>query len=109
VANLVENAEHHGGGLVRLGVRHCAVNRDGQARIEIDDAGPGYAREHVFERFARGATARRDTTSSGAGLGLTLVTQHIHRHGGRVWVEDRPGGGARFVIELPAAGISPTT
>ena len=100
VANLLDNAERHGGGLVRLGV----LRRDGHARIEVDDAGPGVPaadREHVFERFARGSPADRAATDSGAGLGLALVAQHVHRHDGRVWVEDRPGGGARFVIELP--------
>jgi len=39
--------------------------------------------------------------NSGVGLGLSLVTEHVRLHGGRVWVEDRPGGGARFVVELP--------
>jgi signal transduction histidine kinase len=100
VANLLDNARRHGKGLVRLGV----LRNDGNARIEVDDAGPGVpadAREHVFERFARGSPADRDTTDSGAGLGLALVSQHVRRHDGRTWVEERPGGGARFVVELP--------
>lgn len=100
LANLLDNAERHGQGLIRLGVLH----HDGQARIEVDDTGPGVpadAREHVFERFARGSPADRDATDSGAGLGLALVSQHVRRHSGRAWVEDRPGGGARFVVELP--------
>jgi two-component system, OmpR family, sensor histidine kinase MtrB len=100
VANLLDNADRHGKGLVRLGI----LRRDGQARIEVDDAGPGVAsesREQIFERFARGSPADRDTTDSGAGLGLALVVQHVRRHHGRAWVEERPGGGARFVVELP--------
>lgn len=100
VANLVDNASRHGKGLVRLGILH----NDGQARIEVDDAGPGVpaeAREHIFERFARGSPADREPTDSGAGLGLALVTQHVRLHDGRAWVEQRPGGGARFVVELP--------
>ena len=42
-------------------------------------------------------------TDSGVGLGLSLVTEHVHLHGGRVWVEDRTDGqtGARFVVEFP--------
>jgi signal transduction histidine kinase len=100
VVNLLDNATRHGKGLVRLGI----LSRDGQARIEVDDAGPGVpegTREHVFERFARGSPSDREASDSGAGLGLALVTQHVRDHDGRVWVEDRPGGGARFVVEMP--------
>ncbi|MGH3434216.1 MAG: ATP-binding protein [Thermocrispum sp.] len=100
VVNLVDNAERHGHGLVRLGV----LRRDGHARIEVDDAGPGVPaadRERVFERFARGSPAERDTSDIGVGLGLALVAQHAGRHEGRAWVEPRQGGGARFVVEMP--------
>lgn len=99
VANLCENAGHHGRGVVRL-----AVDRRGdRAVIEVDDAGPGVSRElreRIFERFSRGPADRRGE-DTGTGLGLALVAQHVHAHAGRVWVEDRPGGGARFVVELP--------
>lgn len=102
VANLLDNADRYGGGPVRVAVlRHC-----GQARVEVDDAGPGVAeqyREEVFERFARGAESGRRGGDGGSGLGLALVAQHVRYHGGAVWVEDRPGGGARFVVELPEA------
>lgn len=100
VVNLLDNATHHGKGLVRLGI----LRHDGQARIEVDDAGPGVPdadREHIFERFARGSPADRGTNDRGVGLGLALVTQHVRDHDGRAWVEQRPGGGARFVVELP--------
>lgn len=100
VVNLLDNANCHGKGVVRLGV----LRRDGRVRVEVDDAGPGVPeadREHVFERFARGSPADRDTSDSGVGLGLALVAQHVRDHDGRAWVEDRPGGGARFVVDLP--------
>jgi signal transduction histidine kinase len=100
VVNLLDNARNHGKGVVRLGIG-C---RDGWARMEVDDAGPGVPaadREHVFERFSRGSPADRDTTDSGVGLGLALVAQHVREHDGRAWVAERPGGGARFVVELP--------
>ena len=44
---------------------------------------------------------RRDLMKPVQLLGLALVAQHVARHRGRVWVEDRPGGGSRFVVELP--------
>jgi two-component system, OmpR family, sensor histidine kinase MtrB len=102
VANLLDNADRHAGGAVRVGVsRQC-----GRVRIEVDDAGPGVdetLRERVFERFARGAPAAQRGQAGGTGLGLALVAQHVQHHRGAVWIEDRPGGGARFVVELPEA------
>jgi two-component system sensor histidine kinase MtrB len=102
VTNLLTNAEIHGGGAVRVGVRRV----DSTVRLEVDDAGGGVPpddRERVFERFARGAAAGRRSGSGadGVGLGLALVREHVRLHRGRVWVEDSPDGGARFVVELP--------
>lgn len=101
IANLLDNARVHGGGAVCVGV--CAERT--RIRIWVDDAGPGVAagdRDRIFERFTRGPAARREHTK-GAGLGLALVEEHVRLHGGTVSVEPRPGGGARFVVELPAA------
>lgn len=99
ISNLVENAHVHGGGcdVVRVS------RRNGVVRVHVDDHGRGVAeefRERIFERFARDGS----TQGPGVGLGLAIVAQHVHWHGGHVWVEDRPGGGARFVVELPVAG-----
>ncbi|MFC5949055.1 ATP-binding protein [Pseudonocardia lutea] len=100
VGNLLDNADHHAGGAVRVGVSAAG---DG-VRIEVDDAGPGIPpdlREEVFERFARGAGAGRRDDHGGAGLGLALVARHVHAHQGRIRVEDSPSGGARVVVEIP--------
>lgn len=100
VGNLLDNADNHGGGVVRVAV----IRGGGKARLEVDDAGPGVPpdlRDQVFERFARGALAGKRGDDAGSGLGLALVAQHVARHDGSVWIEDRPGGGARFVVELP--------
>ena len=103
VSNLVDNAEGHGRGLVRVAVCHA----DRVVRLEVDDAGPGVPaadRERIFERFARVSDRDRRVEDTGSGLGLALVAQHVRLHSGRVWVTDRPGGGARFVVELGGAG-----
>lgn len=102
VSNLVENAQVHGQGLCRV-----AVTEVGRlARLEVDDAGPGVPvadRERIFERFSRVSDRERRVDDIGSGLGLALVDQHVRLHSGTVRVEDRPGGGARFVIELGSA------
>jgi signal transduction histidine kinase len=94
---------------VRVAVEHGGERAAGDDRpvdvlLVVDDAGPGVPqadREHIFDRFARGAAARRRGTVEGTGLGLSIVAEHVRLHGGEVWVEDRPGGGARFVVALP--------
>lgn len=100
VANLLDNAARHAGGAVAVTVGV----RQGRARLEIDDDGPGIPadlHQRVFERFTRGPRAGERGHDTGTGLGLALVAQHVRRHDGAVWVEDRPSGGARFVVELP--------
>jgi len=95
LANLLDNANHHGGGPTRVFVE--PHGRRGIV-LGVEDAGPGVARgerARIFERFARGSAARHRI---GTGLGLSLVAEHAHAHGGEAWADDRPGGGARFLV-----------
>ena len=104
VGNILDNASRYAGGVTRLGV---TVPRTGWIRLEVDDSGPGIGEEErdaIFGRFARGAAGTAAGTNSGTGLGLALSAEHIRLHGGRVWVEDTAGGGARFVVEVPVSG-----
>lgn len=107
LANLLDNADRYASGATAISVGGAP----GRVRFAIEDAGPGvpeHEREYIFERFARGGRTR-DASPDGTGLGLALVAEHVRLLGGRVWVEDRPGGGARFVVELPlgtAAGAT---
>jgi len=97
--NLIDNADRYGGGATRIEV----AGGDGVVQIAVEDRGPGIAeheRAFIFERFSRGDVAL-GSGQSGAGLGLSLVAGHANLHGGRVWLEDREGGGCRFVLELP--------
>lgn len=102
VANMLDNADRHAGGVVRV-----AVLRDStHARLVVDDAGPGIPeelRQQVFERFTRGAKSGDRGSTSGTGLGLALVADHVRFNHGRVWMEGRPGGGSRFIAEFPLA------
>jgi two-component system sensor histidine kinase MtrB len=97
IANLLDNAAIHGGGATEV-----RVERNGPwVRVIVDDAGPGIPpaeRNRVFERFARGSTARH---RAGSGLGLALVREHVRAMGGSVAAMSSPAGGARLVVELP--------
>jgi len=113
VANLIDNARAYGGGDPEVTI--SVLNPDDEPLshilIVVEDHGPGVAedeRDLVFERFARGGGAGRRTGSDGAGLGLSLVDEHVRMHGGRVWVENRLDGetGARFVIEMMATELT---
>lgn len=100
LVNLLENAQRHGGGVA--GVQIWSVG--GSGIIDVDDDGPGVAPAHrqtIFHRFTRGAGAPARGDSRGAGLGLAIVAEHVAAHGGNVRVMERPGGGARFRVELP--------
>ncbi|MGA3216500.1 MAG: HAMP domain-containing sensor histidine kinase [Acidimicrobiales bacterium] len=99
-ANLFENARRYAGNATLLAVE----DHGSSVHFVVEDAGPGIApeeRDRIFERFSRGTSGRRRGLGDGTGLGLAIVAQHVKQHGGKVWVEDRPGGGARFVVELP--------
>ena len=98
LTNLLENADHHGGGPVRIRIEAT----DGPFRVPSRtpaQASPQRAREDLRALRPRHAARHR----VGTGLGLALVSEHAVAHGGEAWVEDRPGGGARFVVRLPRA------
>ncbi len=97
LVNLLQNAAEHGGGptAIRVELRGAVM------ALIVEDKGPGVSagdKERIFERFARGTAARHRV---GSGLGLALVVEHARAHGGTAWVEDAPGGGARFVVAFP--------
>jgi two-component system, OmpR family, osmolarity sensor histidine kinase EnvZ len=100
IDNLVDNA-------IAYGERaEVTVQRQADtAVLRVADRGPGIPpdqRKQIFEPFHRLETSR-NRLSGGSGLGLAIVDQIVTRHHGAVHVEDRPGGGAVFVVTLPLA------
>jgi two-component system sensor histidine kinase KdpD len=103
--NLLENAAKYTPETSTVGV--SAARRDGEVLVEVADRGPGIPpgeEEAVFRKFYRGDSATRGAEPGGSGLGLTIARGIVTAHGGRMWVEHRPGGGAAFRFTLPLSG-----
>ena len=99
--NLIQNAIEHtsADGLVRV----TASARAGRVRVAVDDDGPGIPpgeRARIFDRFHR-TDFSRSRRGGGSGLGLAIARAIVEAHGGRIWAEAAPEGGARIVFELP--------
>ncbi|HEX8962586.1 MAG TPA: sensor histidine kinase [Rhodocyclaceae bacterium] len=76
----------------------------GEAGIEVTDNGPGIRpgeRETIFEKFRQGGQDLMTEKPAGTGLGLPISRQIVEHLGGRLWAEDAPGRGARFIFMLP--------
>jgi signal transduction histidine kinase len=104
LGNLLENAQHHAGGVAALTLRADAQT----VFFEVTDAGPGLSPEalaHGFDPFFRG-TADGQTSSRGAlGLGLALVRRIARAHGGDARIENRPdAAGAIATLAVPRVG-----
>lgn len=99
LANLIENARVHGGGAIAVRVE----GRGDDVALEVDDAGPGVPEE----RRADAGKPFVPSKGGGLGLGLSLVHRIAAAHGGRAWIVDRPGGGARVGFALPRVAPAP--
>jgi two-component system OmpR family sensor kinase len=100
LANLIDNAKKHGGGLSALRVRRAAA----QVTFEVEDRGAGLPEgeeQRIFEPFFR------RSEQGSLGLGLSLVKRIAEAHQGRAYAENRAGGGAKVGIALPANPYSP--
>jgi len=102
LANLVDNAVRHSPAGAPVVIR-ARVQPPGDAiELSVTDSGPGVAqgrRQEIFELFPR------REHDAGAGLGLTIARTFVEAHDQRIWVEDAPGGGARFCFTLPTSAI----
>jgi len=105
LVNLVENALKYSPAGTPLGV--SAQEKEGLVIVRVTDRGPGIPpgeQERIFEKFYR-AVRRGDP--GGVGLGLAICRAIVSAHGGRIWAENRDGGGAAVHFALPA-GTPPT-
>ncbi len=102
IRNLIRNSVEHTapGGVIDLA---ASPGDDGAVEISVSDDGPGIPaedRERIFVRFHRVEPAR-DRQTGGTGLGLAIARAIVEAHGGRIWAEDAPEGGARITFRLP--------
>lgn len=105
IGNVVENAVRYAreGDRVRVSTRRVAQERGAVVQIEVEDEGPGIARENLprlFERFFRADPARG--AGGGAGLGLPITKAIVEAHGGSIEIRSEPGEGTRVQLTLPA-------
>ncbi|WP_238120485.1 MULTISPECIES: ATP-binding protein [unclassified Xanthobacter] len=106
--NLIVNAATHGGGARVALWRDAGGQGEARAVLSIEDDGPGIPEAlmgQVFEPFFRVDPARQ-AKIPGAGLGLAIANEIIGRHGGRLTLVNRPGGGLVQRVELPATAAS---
>jgi signal transduction histidine kinase len=105
VHGLLTNAIRHAPG-TPIDITGC---RDGgYILVTVDDRGPGIERGLRDAIFERGGRAAARSGLEGEGLGLYIARSLMRRQAGDVWVEHRPGGGARFVVAVPAADPAAT-
>ncbi|MGI8842591.1 MAG: sensor histidine kinase, partial [Gemmatimonadaceae bacterium] len=104
--NMLDNAVKYGPAAQTVTVK---ISPAGEwARLEVSDQGPGIpagSRRRVWESYYR---LDRDAGSAvaGSGIGLSVVMELVLLQHGRAWIEDAPGGGSRFIVELPNASAS---
>jgi PAS domain S-box-containing protein len=100
VENLVVNAARHTAAGSTIWIR--VQPHDDGVLLVVEDEGPGVPaelREQIFQPFRKGRNVADH--APGSGIGLALVARFAQLHGGRAWVQDRPGGGASFQVFLP--------
>ena len=102
VENLLSNASRHTSPDSRIWAR-VERREDGLLLVVEDEGGgvPDDLKDAIFEPFRQGPGPA--SASPGVGVGLSLVARFAELHGGRAWVEDRPGGGASFRVLLAEA------
>ena len=101
LANLIANAMKASPGEAEIEVDCAFVGA--AVRVMVSDRGhgvPDAEKKNIFEKFS--TSGRKEASlETGTGIGLSFCRAAVAAHKGKIWVEDRPGGGSRFVVELP--------
>ncbi len=99
--NLLDNALRYSAGTAEVKIMARTLTEENQVLLSVVDQGPGIPlrlREVIFEKFQRN---HKGAKSQGLGIGLAFCRLAVEAHGGHIWVEDAPGGGAQFNLTLP--------
>lgn len=102
LVNLLDNALRHSQESQEIIVEARQLPDEAKVMVSISDQGVGVPKRYrktIFEKFGR----IQGRSSKGIGLGLAFCRLAVEAHGGRIWVDDAPGGGARFSFTLPVA------
>jgi signal transduction histidine kinase len=109
--NLVDNALKYAPAESKIEIRSYPAGENGAeagfVRVDVTDQGPGIPTEYketLFDSFVQ--VEGRERVRRGVGLGLSFCKLTAEAHGGRIWIEDNPGGGSVFAFTLPAATLT---
>jgi signal transduction histidine kinase len=86
-----------------MALRHDKTSGESWVEVSVSDSGVGVRpeeTEQIFQKFYQSSINKRQA-SRGSGLGLAIARHIVEAHGGKIWVESRPGEGATFIFTLP--------
>ena len=97
--NLLENALKYSppDGVIEIAAR----TREKWLEIEVADQGPGIPEKNLVQVFNKFFRLSRNEEVSGTGLGLAISKGIVEAHEGKIWAENRPGGGSKIIFTLP--------
>ena len=110
ISNLVDNALKFSpsNSTIRIDVSHNRSSSAPRVTVSVSDSGHGVPddqKQNVFVKFHQIKGRGKRTAGQGVGLGLAICKTIVDAHRGRIWVEDNPGGGSVFRVEIPGAQV----
>lgn len=107
LTNLIENSIKYTPTGTSIDVKARRV--DNVIEVSVDDNGPGVPPEHIRHLFDKFYRVDKRSEARGTGLGLAITKGFVEAHGGRIWAENKPGGGLKVTFTMPTTGSSPTS